>query len=266
MNTQVYDVHFLTPALLAGAYPKSEPQGQRAIAELRASSIRGQLRWWFRFLGGNRDEEERIFGSAREQNIASSGFCIRLVNPPPPVCNPQTAKQLGLHSGRIVDYLAFNLRNREDARSVLPHGKAFQILFINRRLEPRDWKQLNELALLFFQLGSLGTRSRRGFGALDLAADKDKTDFERALPEHVGFRSFRIPSPTSDWARFLQQAGNWLKEKRAATARGNRNSIWGTAGRGSRIASAILLRPIISNDGWQLGVIGKREDLAKASL
>lgn len=69
MKTETYDLEFITPCFCAGA--------NQAVAEIRVPSIRGELRWWFRALGGNRRDEARLFGSAAHDTGVSS--CIRLV-------------------------------------------------------------------------------------------------------------------------------------------------------------------------------------------
>lgn len=56
MKNEFYDMEFLTPCFCAGA--------DQNVPELRATSIRGQLRWWFRALGGTRDEETYVFGGS----------------------------------------------------------------------------------------------------------------------------------------------------------------------------------------------------------
>ena len=53
----------ITPCFCAGADPK--------VAELRAPSIRGQLRWWFRVLGGTPEKEKEVFGGVHEGAKAS---------------------------------------------------------------------------------------------------------------------------------------------------------------------------------------------------
>src|SRR5215470_1516467 len=45
MMPETYNLTFITPCFFAGA--------NQAVAELRPSAIRGQLRWWFRALGGS---------------------------------------------------------------------------------------------------------------------------------------------------------------------------------------------------------------------
>lgn len=66
---------FLTPAFVHGAY-----QAQIGnIPELRAPSIRGQLRWWWRTLGyGSGDD---LFGSASGDRGSASRVQVRLICP-----------------------------------------------------------------------------------------------------------------------------------------------------------------------------------------
>lgn len=67
-----YKMTFITPCFCSGA--NSE------VAELRASSVRGQLRWWFRALGGSRDAEKTIFGGVAQKKGDSnvrSGVVVR---------------------------------------------------------------------------------------------------------------------------------------------------------------------------------------------
>lgn len=67
-----YKMTFITPCFCSGA--NSE------LPELRASSVRGQLRWWFRALGGSRDAEKKIFGGVAQKKGDSnvrSGVMVR---------------------------------------------------------------------------------------------------------------------------------------------------------------------------------------------
>lgn len=61
-----FKLTFITPLFSKGAY-EDKP-------EIRASSIRGQLRWWFRALGGSSSDESRIFGaiSSKQANRAQT--------------------------------------------------------------------------------------------------------------------------------------------------------------------------------------------------
>jgi len=54
---------FITPLFSKGSY-EDRP-------EIRPSSIRGQLHWWFRALGGNYDDEKSVFGGIHRGTRAS---------------------------------------------------------------------------------------------------------------------------------------------------------------------------------------------------
>ena len=73
MKSEVYDMEFLTPCFCAGA--------NQSVPELRATSIRGQLRWWFRALGGTCAEETRVFGGisvGKDKKPVASRIIIRV--------------------------------------------------------------------------------------------------------------------------------------------------------------------------------------------
>lgn len=76
MTAELYEFEFLTPCFCGGADP--------ARAELRAPSIRGRLRWWFRALGGSREDEEKVFGSVGggRTSPGASSLAVRVVKPP----------------------------------------------------------------------------------------------------------------------------------------------------------------------------------------
>ena len=72
MIRKIYDIEFITPCFCAGA--------NSAEAEIRAASVRGQLRWWFRVLGGTAVEEATVFGSAAAEEGRSSAIIISIQN------------------------------------------------------------------------------------------------------------------------------------------------------------------------------------------
>jgi len=61
MNT--YRLEFITPLISRGAYDD--------LPEVRPPSIRGQLHWWFRALGGIATDEKVIFGGVHDGATAS---------------------------------------------------------------------------------------------------------------------------------------------------------------------------------------------------
>ncbi len=59
-----YKMTCLTPCFCAGA--------DQTKAEIRAASIRGELRWWYRALGGTADCETKLFGNVAGKARASA--------------------------------------------------------------------------------------------------------------------------------------------------------------------------------------------------
>ena len=70
MITKTYHLQFITPCFCAGA--------NQEIAEVRAPSIRGKLRWWFRIAGGDAAQEAEVFGSVAGDEGRSSAVVIRV--------------------------------------------------------------------------------------------------------------------------------------------------------------------------------------------
>ncbi len=269
MKRAVFQLKLLTPALIAGAHPKTL-HGVAATAELRAASIRGQLRWWHRFLGYDSSSEQRIYGAASGNSGQASGVLIRLLDAPTPVQDPKSARALELHpAGGIVEYLAFNLRKDGDQRSAIPDGIEFHVLLQSQRLGSDDWKILLRTMEVFSWLGALGTRSRRCFGALTLLA-RDGKSSERpstwsSLLGTGCVEARQVPKiDVSDWRELMRQAGRWLLEQRGIVA--NKTLLFGTAGSGQRRASAIHLRPDILNGRFLLLAIGRSTDLDQVCI
>ncbi len=182
-----FGVNFVTPCFLGGA-------GLEPVAEWRAASIRGQLRSWFRAvanakLGGDLGEirrlEETLFGSTlRRSGIAiTTGPIEKTANvaagatefrPPHDATDAATANGLA--------YLGYGPIGRDGGRvtNVRPYlapGKttSFDILFRDNRLAAGG----EATSLLMFAIycwshfGGLGSRSRRGYGSLEISGPSD---------------------------------------------------------------------------------------------
>jgi len=66
-----YSITFLTPLFSKGSYDNRP--------EVRPASIRGQLHWWFRALGGSHNDEKSIFGGVHGGATASK-IVVRVGN------------------------------------------------------------------------------------------------------------------------------------------------------------------------------------------
>src|SRR5438067_1221906 len=80
MNTKTFHLELITPCFCGGAEPEKQ-------AEIRAPSIRGQLRWWFRTLGGFKslaqnktvqEQEAMIFGSTAGDEARAGKLILRV--------------------------------------------------------------------------------------------------------------------------------------------------------------------------------------------
>ncbi|MEO0224183.1 MAG: type III-B CRISPR module RAMP protein Cmr1 [candidate division WOR-3 bacterium] len=163
-----------TPIIMAGA--------DKDKVELREQSIKGILRWWFRFYKGGslnlndlRKNESEIFGS---QELASR-VKLRIKNKPSKIIDAYLCmndRRKNGENGAKRNYIAIR-------RKSLSENKDFQIEF--RFLKPCDEVKIeNELIeTIFFMtnFGGIGARWRRGFGSIQL--DNENEDFEKIKKE-----------------------------------------------------------------------------------
>jgi CRISPR-associated protein Cmr1 len=151
MHKITFECETITPMFLSGANQKE--------AELRPPSIKGALRFWWRAMNGHLDlktlkeREGEIFGDTGRR----SAFSIRVIEQPDD--------------------------NQKDSLPTLPHKKSaykncikektkFMVRLALMRGCGLSEAQLIALFQITTTLGSLGNRSRRGFGAFTITAIK----------------------------------------------------------------------------------------------
>lgn len=179
MKKITFEIETITPMFIAGA--------DQQKAELRAASIKGLLRFWWRALQAEPDlerlrkKEAKIFGSS-EEGVGSS-FGIRLSNTEniQPI-NTRLPNNNQIHTVtfrsqrqnrqitiNILEYLAYGPYNPQgrQLRPYIPVNKKFNLVF-----SFNNDKYLSEVlrAMYVFSLfGGLGSRSRNGFGSFCIA-------------------------------------------------------------------------------------------------
>lgn len=227
MIRQTYQIDIITPCFCGGAEPEKQ-------AEIRAPSIRGQLRWWFRVLGGFKslahlplpEQENLIFGSTAGAEGTAGKLAVRVTGPRL-VGNVVDDEAMKANPGSDRGYLLFPLRpekkgkpeERRRDRAVLNEraekdsGHSFGLQFLwrdSRRLDV----DLMALESVFANLGSLGFRSRRSMGALAPAKE--------VMEIHAALARFNLPGniqlftlPASGPADSILQHARWLKSWRA---------------------------------------------------
>jgi hypothetical protein len=178
-------------------------------------------------------------------------------------------------------YLAFNIRKREDARPMVSEKTRFKIEMRTTRLDTSSFHRLCQVLRMFATYGSVGTRSRRTFGSLQLVSESGDLPSQAASWNEFPDRGIDwYPLPLSPWnniSELQNAAGTWLKEhrnKRDVLPKNRRGEVFGHAGqdglRGEKgRASPVILKPILDAKGqFTLGLIQPRPtpQLIKAAI
>lgn len=177
-----FKLTFLTPCFCAGA--------DQRVAEIRPSAIRGELRWWFRCLGGTPEQEATVFGST-SGNGSSSSLLIRVsdVNLSDNYHSPTFISPNDVDSYQHYFLTAPNKNLNDETRmwsrapdtdtktkgvirkeSQIPPGSSFTLQILQNRNFPSsqsdELRALLDLTLTCFKnFGAIGFRKTRGFGA-----------------------------------------------------------------------------------------------------
>ena len=217
MKTLARTLEVITPCLSGGAHPQKQ-------AEIRAPSIRGQLRWWFRSLGGFKSmlprpvdaQEKAVFGHASAPDSQASPLVVRVWIEPPRSLGCHTARDaegLRAPAGSDRDYLLFPLHNSARAVFDPPPFPRFN-LELQWRGESGLGDDIEALLAVFGHWGSLGFRSRRALGALAFAHDPPPLAAALprfARPDRILVKKMRAHDPNHAVTVLAQ----WLKKWRA---------------------------------------------------
>lgn len=169
MKTLEADFKIVTPLFMSGA--------DQAIAEIRAPSIKGVIRFWWRALAYSRFKgdlvalakgEEELFGSTER----GASIIIRVSsNPRIAKITPKNTVHQSFGNVAGARYLGYGLMVAfgDDAgklqRPCINHNQQLTVTFIAKNDIPKDFIDAVKLMGL---LGGLGSRSRKGFGSLTL--------------------------------------------------------------------------------------------------
>lgn len=165
LKTITFELETITPMFLAGAHPTK--------AELRAASIKGLLRFWWRALQAESDidklrkKEAQIFGSS-DENVGGAKFSIRVTKPPDKEPLPDFKKEVP-DINDPVRYLFYSTVMNK--RSYFPAGSKFSITLSAREISHLKTVTASLWALI--HLSGVGTRARRGAGKMTITAVND---------------------------------------------------------------------------------------------
>lgn len=139
-----YDISTTTPIFSYGANTSSP--------EVRSTSIRGMVRWWFRALGKEK-ESNRIMGSAagsKESDAKASRVIFRV-----------EATGVNIGNYEILPHKKF------PGKKAIKPASTFTLHVIERfKLEDGDWELLQTVIETWLILGAIGGRSTRAGGSV----------------------------------------------------------------------------------------------------
>lgn len=250
MTTETFDLEFITPAFLCGA--------NQNVAELRPASIRGQLRWWLRVLGADRERETRIFGGVHG-NVAASAVVVRskvLKAVHEPFESPRPMSDRG-----YLYYFATVSGERKGIRiarsAYFASGTTFQISILQRYpLAERELACLNQAVECFVRLGALGLRVTRGCGVFTKRDDILDTDTFFKWSDSLGSKGVIVKAPLGkDPCGSAKEAQDKLGAYLRALRKdhhlsGKEKTALGYSIGRERMSSALRLRPVKVKEGY----------------
>ncbi|QBG48950.1 type III-B CRISPR module RAMP protein Cmr1 [Verrucomicrobia bacterium S94] len=227
-------MEIITPCFCAGA--------DQSKAEIRAPSIRGELRWWFRALGGTRQLEAEVFGSikvTKGERVISENQASTLI------VRVSDLRKTGAESGQMPSNHRFFVKTRLDSGSaaMIPAGWSFRLQILQAKHTSCD--DLIDFAVrCFMTLGGLGLRSNRGLGAVQtMTKQSDFQSLENDLCSR-GFEVFTFPVQQSalDALVVLEEQIKSFREQEGVQK--DSNNAMGFVQRRKRHASCLRTRPL----------------------
>ena len=221
-------VEVITPCFCVGA--------DQSKAEIRAPSIRGELRWWFRALGGTREQEGSLFGSvdpARASKVIVRVTDLKLKN------------NKGLKSVTTKQQFFISDRPKLNQDTVMiGDGSTFTLQILLKSSDSSE-SLLNLAVRCFLTFGSLGLRSNRGLGAIQKIA-LSKNEFEDLVVE-LSRRNIDIYSfepETTAYGALAQLEANIKGFRKEQKIEKNTANAMGFVQGNKRHASCLRVRPV----------------------
>ncbi len=207
MKIEEYPITFLMPCFCAGGDP--------AVAEIRPSSIRGALRWWFRALGGTPKQEGDVFGYiGKKYAVHSSSIIIRVKDYKAgperdlPTFGPNDMESYVWHfvkaSGEGVRWTTSGM--------IVPGSKC--VISVAYRRDLGENEGLFRKALhCFLALGAIGLRVTRGLGAFDCESERFDNVKTGEILKQAGFM-FEMNGGASNPDAMARHIGSLVKGTR----------------------------------------------------
>jgi CRISPR type III-B/RAMP module RAMP protein Cmr1 len=240
---ETYKIEIISPCFCAGA--------DQSKAEIRAASIRGQLRWWFRLISQDPTEESIVFGSVcGDEDCSASCFSVRVADLRRstgwtlPSINPNVPENYVWHFASVSGSTTRGGRGpRWDRSGYIPPKSTFILEIVWRRTPPSLIKDKFNLALnAFLSLGTLGLRGTRGLGALYCPQFPFSETLEQALRIHgVLVRKREHHDGFPSYEAVLKDYASWFRYDLRKEFKSAHPSPLGSSN--PRQASAVRFRP-----------------------
>lgn len=245
MKLYRYEIELITPSFCAGA--------NQSRGEIRAPAVRGQLRWWFRALGGSAEDERTVFGGVADSAVASS-LIVRIRNlrrgqPEwnPPSLNRNSPESYVWHFASVSGKAprspdANGPRWSRDA--VTPPKSTFTLEILQTRVLASGHQERFDLARrCFLQLGALGLRATRGLGAFSCTDEPFRQGVLQDLQAN-GFRTEYREKNLQTVDLIAREIGSIVKKFRSnPSMKATKPSPLGSSACG-RQTSAVYFRPV----------------------
>lgn len=261
MTIHHYHIEFLTPAFCAGA--------AQDHAELRPSSIRGALRWWFRALGGSLQEEEAWFGGVRENHIHSSKITIRVQKQPSggqPDWYQRIQAQGMDRSAYLLGFFCGRTGRLQQRGAIAPGSTAI----ISVMFSSPPPSLVSKSLATFFSVGGIGFRATRAAGSFKSdehsMSQTSWDDFAKNLKQ-AGFAIALLPGRFTTWDKLIDSAGSFLKHRLRSKSEGlgisagkNGNTPNALGSAEPRQASVVHFRAVRIDGSLRLALLEARHD------
>jgi len=174
MKSITFTCNVITPLFMGGA----EQQ-----AELRTQSFKGMIRFWWRALGGSREDERKIFGWGGD-NGNRSLIKIQIKKELNNIDKEKFNKKFS-SDGKIIqcgfNYISFSLDQRfkknqqKFQREYIKNKTEFTLkITFSPLIKDEEIKKVLATMWAVFYLGNFGSRARRGFGSVMVEKVEEK--------------------------------------------------------------------------------------------
>lgn len=196
---KTYECEVVTPMFLGGVDPTK--------VELRAPSIKGVLRYWWRALHGNlrisdmHEKEAEIFGSSHTDYQLKSNISVRTKIINSEISNEEIKKNNC--DVNIIKYMSFGKWKTGKNGAFHEYfnvGSKFEIIIkYDDQLTKEQIESVEQALALVSMVGGLGAKSRNGFGRFSIS------NFKYSIDNVIEWIGARKGNPPADFTAFSEK-------------------------------------------------------------